>query len=74
MYRLMYSVPEAPVHSFKTCTEHDKKTLTMKDTTLDLCRVHHRIVAGLRSVIGIQTDITICLATRKLAGEEERCF
>lgn len=70
---LVYGMPEAPVHWFKTYIDYHREKLNMRGATIDPCLMYRRSETGLDGVIGIRVDDTICAGSHEFAKEEERC-
>jgi hypothetical protein len=66
--RPLYGVPEAGNHWFKTYHEHHINKLQMQQSTFDPCLLHSNDPFGL---VGLQTDDTLILASKKFVDLEE---
>lgn len=69
----IYCMPAALVRWSETYKDYHTEKLTMKGATLETCLVYRKSVAELDGMICIVVYDTMSTATRKFAGEDERC-
>ncbi|KAI1001842.1 hypothetical protein K3495_g6358 [Podosphaera aphanis] len=68
--KLLYGVPEAGNHWFRTFHNHHTKEIFMTQSTFDSCLLYcHK--PGLLGIIGLQTDDTLFLANDCFTNDEQ---
>jgi hypothetical protein len=68
----LYDVCETRTHWFNTYSKHDKKKLSMIESTFDSCLLHIFELINLFEIVNFQTDDTLILADDEFVALEEK--